>query len=115
MVANGKQFDADKTYQRRDVLRAKDIIPGARRSQIENEGGSDIPQFDLAEDIMAEQRRLIAAHRKGPSSVVTLPTPVVSRWTMDERRETPLTEWDPVIADIVAKDIERLCGSGSYA
>ena len=108
---------------RPDVLRAKDIIPGALRSEIANEGGSDIPQFDLAQDIMAEHRRLTASHRKNPSSTTERVSRIENQESNIEHRtpsieftshaQHPLWEWDPIIADIVTRDIERLCGSRS--
>jgi hypothetical protein len=56
-----------------DVLRAKDIIPSAaERKNISadpNAAGqhkSEIPKFDLAEDIMAEHRKITSIKRKSP-------------------------------------------------
>ena len=112
------------------MLRAKDIIPGSPVKKNSSDGASraDIPQFDLAEDIMAEQRRLIAGRRKGPGGPAC-PSPPVPRpfsvavppeagllrrmnlpltGVMDDGRWTSAA-WDHVIADIVARDIERLC------
>lgn len=104
---------------RPDVLRIKDIIPGAPGAGV-NEGDQrvDIPRFDLAQDIMAEQRRLTAIRRKGPGGLER-PSSPVSRLSLTEPRLTiddgrwASADWDPIIADIVAKDIERLCG-GAY-
>jgi hypothetical protein len=112
-----------------DVLRAKDIIPGGRgtaKSPGIDDSASrvDIPQFDLAADIMAEQRRLTAIHRKGPGDPAPVPftgkqvssdSALVSR--RSETRQVFFrgisAGYDPVIAEIVARDIERLC-SGVY-
>jgi hypothetical protein len=121
MADNEKQADNFKP-RRPDILRARDIIPGADSPAGKNEGVSntDIPQFDLAEDIMAEQRRLIAGRRKGPGNPAPVNPPSAPRLS------TPLparkqfvsiygfsngfnAAADPVIADIVARDIERLC------
>lgn len=112
MAANDKQFDSHKPYQRPDVLRAKDIIPGAQRNEIGNEGGSNIPQFDLAQDIMTEHRRLIAARRKGPSSIVEQVSRIENRESLVEHLASSIeftSQWDPIIADIVTRDIEWLC------
>lgn len=112
-----------------DVLRAKDIIPGGRGAA-KSPGIDDsvsrvgIPQFDLAADIMAEQRRLIAIRRKGPTGPAPIPftdKQVSSDSTSVPRRSESRrvffkeisVEYDPVIAEIVARDIEQLC-SGVY-
>jgi hypothetical protein len=128
--------------RRVDILRAEDIIPGGPTtarpvdtktglnsafaetserpvSESENIRQVNIPQFDLAEDIMAEQRRLIAIRRKGPShacpsSLVSHHSPTETRWTTDDGRWTN-AERDPIIADIVARDIEWLCAGSSWA
>jgi len=111
---------------RPDILRARDIIPGAGRSSGGNEGVNrvDIPRFDLAEDIMAEQRRLIGIRRKGPGGPAPIPVttpqlssdlPPASRCSDDGGAFEGIgAGWDPIIADIVARDIERLCAGGSW-
>jgi hypothetical protein len=122
MAEKDRQADDFKTPRRPDILRAKDIIPGAAGPSGKNEGVSntDIPQFDLAEDIMAEHRRLIAGRRKGPGSPasVNLPPPPRPSTGLPAVRPSPSrygfseginTTSDPVIADIVARDIEGLC------
>ena len=112
-----------RTQGKPDVLRAKDIIPTASQPSGEDEGVNqiDIPQFDLAEDIMAEQRRQIAIRRKGPGGPT--PMPVEKPQPFSQRREDKTLEreletvrWiettpDPIIADIVARDIAQFCGS----
>ena len=116
MSDNNIQDDTHKLPRRPDILRAKDIIPGANRpaSAEQNVGKIDIPRFDLAEDIMAEQRRLTAVRRKGPSTEDTRhkiedirPSAFVSSASFSQ---SYTSQWDPIIVSIVAKDIERLCG-----
>jgi len=72
---------------------------------------SEIPKFDLAEQIMAEQRRNASALRKGPSGTPQTPkrlprsnppAHIVMSQSMSLGQEQ-------IIADIVARDIERLC------
>ncbi len=112
MAVNEKQFNPDPDvsgYQKPDILRAKDIIPGNQDIRSSGNQESDIPQFDLARDIMAGHRQMTASRRKSPSSVVSDPAPVSARWTIDEIREASPAEWNPIIADIVTRDIERLC------
>lgn len=126
MAERDRQTDKHKSDHRPDVLRARDIIPGAHRATGENENSSriDIPSFDLAQDIMAEQRRLTAVRRKGPGG----PAPIqpVSLHTSADLPTVPdrqksgygfsegiNTGWNPIIAEIVSRDIEQLC-SGSW-
>ena len=74
---------------------------------------SEIPKLDLGEQILAEQRKVTAVRRKGPGSKGKArpeQTPGV-RAARGERPAAPeLSERDQVIAEIVATDIERLCG-----
>jgi hypothetical protein len=114
-----KEIQADEyKTPRRPVLRAKDIIPGSASPAGKGEGVSntDIPRFDLAEDIMAEQRRLTAVRRKGPSgpepaNFLNQPAVVVVRQSQSIRSFSEGFNYisDPIIADIVTRDIERLC------
>jgi hypothetical protein len=125
-----KEIQADEyKTPRRPVLRAMDIIPGSAGPAGKGEGinNTDIPRFDLAEDIMAEQRRLTAVRRKGPDSpapVKLTPSPAPST-SLHKQTEGAVAVRpyqsshsfskgfnyisDPVIADIVTRDIERLC------
>jgi hypothetical protein len=112
-----KEIQADEyKTPRRPILRAKDIIPGAARP-VADEGVSniDIPRFDLAEDIMAEQRRLTVVRRKGPGSPelvnLNLTPPVAVRPSQSSHTFSEGFNGisDPIIANIVARDIERLC------
>jgi hypothetical protein len=63
----------------------------------------------LANDIMAQQRRHTAFHRKGPSSVFRSPS---SDFNRPLSAQSYISRWDPIIADIVTRDIEALCGHG---
>jgi hypothetical protein len=122
MADNERQADDLKHPRRPDILRARDIIPGADSPAGKNEGVSntDIPQFNLADDIMSEHRRLIAGRRKGPPGSPTSVPPPAPRPSAPLPARKPFmsiygfsngfnTASDPVIADIVARDIERLC------
>jgi hypothetical protein len=67
----------------------------------------EIPSFDLAEEIMAEQRKITAIRRKGPSR---------KNEAQKLKPETQPVEHiqERVITEIVARDIERLC-RGDYS
>lgn len=80
------------------------------------EDRSAIPQFDLGEKILAEQRRLTAAKRRAPGA------PEGASDNADDETQTPikvasdtgpsreqLIQLQQIVAGIVARDIERLC------
>jgi hypothetical protein len=76
-----------------------------------------IPSFDLAEEIMAEQRKITAIRRKAPGQKTEAQglkpeTPIDDHIT--EQPKPLLSEQEKIIAEIVAKDIERLC-RGNYS
>jgi hypothetical protein len=145
------QIDDDILQSRKDILRAKDIIPPfkqepaqeARQEAAEQKDAagesaepapqegkepveigqekpaepaappqkSEMPRFDLAEDIMADQRRMTAIRRKAPAEKKE---PKVQEVQLEAagRRFEPVTSATPqeqrIIAQIVARDIERL-------
>jgi hypothetical protein len=119
-----KEIQADEyKTPRRPVLRAKDIIPVvAKPAADEGVSNIDIPRFDLAEDIMAEQRRLTVVRRKGPGGpepVNLTPSPGLPVAVRPSQSSHSFSGAfndisDPIIADIVTRDIERLC-SGFWA
>jgi hypothetical protein len=121
-VAN-KDENSDKIYAggpayRRDVLRAKDIIPSRQSdAAVKTEGkAAAIPKFDLAEDIMAQQRKVAAMKRKAPSPRIETEEekPRIESADHGIKRPVPeLPERDKIIAEIVARDIEKLC-RGEY-
>lgn len=72
---------------------------------------NEIPTFDLAEQIMAEHRKMTAVRRKGPGRIVKSPQ---KRHPAESiaRNVVPgpaLSGPEQVIAEIVARDIENLC------
>ena len=91
--------------KRKKSLRTSDSAQPSQPERI----GKDIPRFDLAEQIMSEQRRRTSATRKSPTLKKAAPPeqpaevsrpPAVAGPDSDERR---------LIAEIVAADIERFC------
>jgi len=165
---NNEQIDADILQCKKDVLRARDIMPPYKKKaeedksqrtgentarppdaletttdkeKIEHIGPagekpvraaeaeqqrSEIPRFDLAEEIMAEQRKVSATRRKAPGKTfeaqkaeleVESAPPV-----RDGRGPAGYATWwstpaqahqQQIIAEIVARDIERMC-RGDY-
>ena len=109
---NDKNEQSPRPKQGR-ILRAKDIIPGKEYEDIRESGNQnfDIPQFNLANDIMSVQRRQNTIRRKGPEIAEYTEKKAEQRtkktgWRLVEEIETLR---DSIIAEIVARDIERLC------
>jgi len=70
-----------------------------------------IPRFDLADNIMAEQRRVAAARRRAPGDV-TVERQSHKTAAFDSRpgrRESSPSPEGEIISAIVARDIEALC------
>lgn len=95
--------------------------PGIQNSEFQiQRPSSDIPKFDLAEEIMAEQRKISATRRKRakiPSSrkrkksgtVGTEPyTQPISHTIGQPRPALGGAEQEEIIAQIVARDITKL-------
>lgn len=135
---NNEHVDADILESKADILRMRDIIPGggpARKSQQETKSQissqetiseadtsktptenqsqekAKIPSFDLAEDIMAEHRKFTSIRRKAPDKKAETQTQEleVEQFGYTIRQSTlGLSKEEPIIAEIVARDIERL-------
>lgn len=73
---------------------------------------SEIPRFDLGEGLMAEQRKSTAGKRRRPGKKAAAEAEKKAEAAKDTDKERGLEE-DRIIAEIVARDIERLYGGGS--
>ena len=134
-----EELDGDILECKGDILRARDIMPPYNteksRDNKDKEGGkeaeagklnnakpleikgigqrrSEIPRFDLAEEIMAEQRKITAIKRKSPEKKMeseARPAVESFRYALEPQRLTSTGERG-IIAEIVARDIKRLCG-----
>ena len=80
-------------------------------------GGAEVPQFNLAEQMLADKRRTTSHLRKGPAGKTASPVskpPEPKRQSSDvgthriERAIPESSEKQQIIAEIVARDIERL-------
>ncbi len=102
--SNDKNY-VDKKQTKGRILRAKDIIPGApKRNSEKIEQAVDIPKFDLAEKILAEQRKITAIRRKAPGRQHEVEsTDYAAEWS-----RPVLPEQEQIIAEIVARDIKTL-------
>jgi hypothetical protein len=81
------------------------------------QGKNEIPRFDLAEDIMAEHRKISAIRRKAPGKRIEARKAALEAepagYTMGWSAPAEPYQQD-IIAEIVARDIERLC-RGDYS
>ncbi len=75
--------------------------------------GAGIPIYDLAENILAEQRRAAGRRRRGPGRAEEEPVAVSAdagvRVSAPDWASGDLPELQRIVAEIVARDIERLC------
>ena len=99
--------------QAEQVKPGKDTSAGPADARQEK---SQIPKFDLAEEIMAEQRKITSIRRRAPGKKIeaqsqepevelishTLPQPIPA-----------LSGQEQIVAEIVARDIESLCKRGT--
>ena len=120
---NNKQDDID-------VLRAENILPpynkekhrkqslkeatpslSASHQQHTETSATEIPKFNLAELIMAEQRKVTAIRRKAPGKKTKTPgrQPRIQSTGCAIKQPAPTSsEKGLIIAEIVARDIEKL-------
>ena len=133
---NNKQIDTDILQSKADILRASDIIPsskkktfqelksqqttrstgfpvdGTKKSAETAQKQAEIPKFDLAEEIMAEQRQITAIRRKGPGEKNEVQSRIDEVKSIGYAIKQPTQEssqQEQIIAEIVARDIEKLC------
>ena len=122
---DNEQIGGDTLRAKKDILRARDVMPPYKKIDAEDKshnqtegraaeaveaqrGKGEIPRFDLAEEIMAEQRKISAIRRKAPGK--TIETQKEERVGYTIGQPIPAQPYQQqVIAEIVARDIERLC------
>jgi hypothetical protein len=87
-----------------DADDAKPVAPQA---------AAEMPTFDLAEHVLAEHRQMAARRRKAPGQIPTQPKIRSERPAVVAHAVEPppqdLPELQHVVAEIVARDIQRLC------
>jgi hypothetical protein len=104
VVSVNKKEEAETSEETPDSPRCDGVAAG-------------IPSFDLAEEIMAEQRKITAIRRKAPGQKTEAQRSEPQAQPADYTIEQPtpaLSEQEKIIAEIVARDIERLC-RGDYS
>ena len=109
--------DGKKKKNGSRVLRAADIVPSSEAGEGADSGArvsSEIPKFDLGEQILAEQRKVTSTRRKGPGKKGNGGAEgqhgACTSGTV-EKSEQDLCDEEQVIAEIVARDIEQLYAS----
>jgi hypothetical protein len=118
--ADSNEKNHSNTEQTKDrILRAKDIIPGEPKGNSEktkklakDRSNGNIPNFDLADDIMAKHREITAVKRKAPAKKIEAPgikQQAGPTATAIEQTTPSLLIQQKIVADIVARDIEKLC------
>ncbi len=133
MTDSNEQIDEDILLCKADILRARTKaeraasgqgdIPESQAKRIESgkdasaepEGKeqkkAEIPRFNLAENIMAEHRRITAIRRKAPGEKTETKYQHLKAksigYTIKQQRPA-LSEQEKIITEIVARDIERL-------
>lgn len=84
---------------------------GATPRSLPIEAGQ-IPTYDLAENILAEQRRVAARRRRAPGRMEEISVApihgIIARPSIPENASQDLLELQRIVAEIVARDIERL-------
>jgi hypothetical protein len=107
---NKRKKSSKGTASRRAGKKAKSAGNLSAQPAEAIEQTSEIPKFDLAGQILAEQRKIAAIRRKGPGRKVEAPK---QRRQVESARNTikpppTLPEQEQIIAEIVARDIEKL-------
>lgn len=125
---NNEHTDADILRCKGDAVRAREIIshtplPAERANRKDaakhrdsKEEKTEIPRFDLAEKIMAEQRKISAIRRKAPGQKAEAERSQLQAEPVGYTIEQPTPEQleqNQIIAEIVARDIKRLCQGGT--
>lgn len=87
--------------------------PKTAKSVAAERQANNIPRLNLDKQILAEQRKVASVRRKGPgakSKAADKTAQAASARRRAVRAVPELSEKDHVIAEIVARDIQRLCG-----
>ncbi len=113
--SQSRKFPVGNPTKRGGVLRAADVIPPFTANTQPPEDGLEIPSYDLAQNILAEQRQAAGQRRRGPGQAGADPC-ARSDAAGQPRGAAPadlasqdLRDLQRVVAEIVARDIERLC------
>lgn len=104
---NEQQVNGKNPHRRPDILRLHNIAPPFNNQPAQQD--IVIPKFDLAEEILAEQRKISAVKRKSPSRKFEEDSCQQDAESLLEQPTQILSEQEQIIADIVARDIQQFC------
>ena len=119
---SSRQVPSSPHAERSDVAASQTPLGAAPEERLRQaESKPVIPEFDLGEKILAEQRRMTARKRRRPGAsesergggvqkTATVPTMLLAAPSADDLRRL-----QQIVADIVARDIERLCAGPKKA
>jgi len=121
VVSKAESVKKSEDNRRKKSSKEMNSRPAAKKAQLVNESPTrcedemqetgEIPKFDLAGQIMAEQRKITAIRRKGPGKMVSPPQKQHPAESIG-RNVMPrpiLSGPGQIISEIVARDIEELC------
>jgi hypothetical protein len=110
---------SEETTKAADAVERKEETETPREEEAQRSGTvgekNEIPSFDLAEQILAEQRKISAIKRKAPGKKVEAFRPAVEVGPAHYAIRPPAPRQpyqQQIIFEIVARDIERLCRGG---
>ena len=120
-MSKAESIKKSEDNRRKKSSKEMNSQPAAKKAQLVNEPPTtcedamqetgEIPKFDLAEQIMAEQRKITAIRRKGPGKMTKPPPKQHPAESIGRNVMTRPILAGPgqIIAEIVARDIEELC------
>jgi hypothetical protein len=121
---SGEAYEKDNDLPNSARLGFNEIIPGLSSApeehsvQPDQDIGIHIPEFDLGQHMMARHRRAATAMRRGPGQQkqadvepeanvqAARPKQAQAAWST-----VTVPQHNAIIADIVARDLARLCGA----
>ncbi|MHC4458032.1 MAG: hypothetical protein ACYS0I_13290 [Planctomycetota bacterium] len=102
---------AQETPAQQAASSQDNITKAQNKAEDTGERQAEIPKFDLAEEIMAEQRKITAIKRKGPGKKIEAQGQerhVEPAGYAIEPPRSASPEQEKIISEIVARDIEKL-------
>jgi hypothetical protein len=125
VVSKAENVEKSEDNRRKKSSKEMNSQPDAQKAQLVNEPPTtcedamqetgEIPKFNLAEQIMAEQRKITAIKRKGPGKMAQPPQKHHPAESIG-RNVMPrpiLSGPGQIIAEIVARDIKELCAGNT--
>jgi len=124
-VSKAESVKKSEDNKRKRSSKKKTSRPAAKKTSLVSEPpavreeamqeNNEIPKFELAEQIMAEQRKITAVKRKGPGKMARPPKKQHPAESIARNVMPRLILSGPgqIISEIVARDIEKLCAGNT--